>query len=420
LILCRDFYNSIHPQGPPKKDNQLQESNFSNPQEQAAHHKKICQWFLNPSKFCTEIEGEQKKHPGKCNYHLSKSHPTHDCNVKKECEKLLAEQKKLLTSSSLTTPSGHLRNLKEEIFEDAVAVDSDAVVSDSSNNTNEDDLYYFAHLKNHYLRLVKTKSASTRDTHHNIPYPIIADSGANFHMFKELEFFESIVLACGHVILGDGKTTLPIRGIGTARCTIGNQTLRIENICFVPTLAESIYSLFLHIKQPDHGLHSSFETGLHILFPTFQTQVVVGTDDLYLQAQPHADNKPSDQCILSLGSLDDVSMDTFCWHVDQFHSDINTESKNLDNLLKSLRQYYKEVKTKCQLNLNVPAGFRQSSNLQKNFHSFTPPRQSSVLVEDNIEPITNYLLCRQTIILPSFSSYIDRGSYSCQCWFLEN
>jgi len=45
------------------------------------------------------------------------------------------------------------------------------------------------------------------------------------------------------------------------------------------------------------------------------------------------------------------------------------------------------VKTKRQLNLNVPAGFRQSSNLQKNFHSFTPPRRSSLLVEDNIEPI---------------------------------
>jgi len=45
------------------------------------------------------------------------------------------------------------------------------------------------------------------------------------------------------------------------------------------------------------------------------------------------------------------------------------------------------VKTKRQLNLNVPAGFRQSSNLQKNFYSFTPPRWSSLLVEDNIEPI---------------------------------
>jgi len=72
LILCRDFYNSIHPQGPPKKDNQLQESSFSNPQERAAHHKKIRQWFLNPSKCCTEIEGEQKKHPGQCIYHVSK------------------------------------------------------------------------------------------------------------------------------------------------------------------------------------------------------------------------------------------------------------------------------------------------------------------------------------------------------------
>jgi hypothetical protein len=49
----------------------------------------------------------------------------------------------------------------------------------------------------------------------------------------------------------------------------------------------------------------------------------------------------------------------------------------LDNLLKTLRQYYKEIKTKWQLSLDVPAGFHKSSNLQQNFCAFTPPRKSS-------------------------------------------
>jgi hypothetical protein len=37
-------------------------------------------------------------------------------------------------------------------------------------------------------------------------YPIIADSGANYHnMFKEKEFFEPLHPANGRVYLGDGK-----------------------------------------------------------------------------------------------------------------------------------------------------------------------------------------------------------------------
>jgi hypothetical protein len=48
-------------------------------------------------------------------------------------------------------------------------------------------------------------------------YPIITDSGANFHMFRDREFFLSLSPATGQVILGDGKTTLPIQGVGTIK-----------------------------------------------------------------------------------------------------------------------------------------------------------------------------------------------------------
>lgn len=46
-------------------------------------------------------------------------------------------------------------------------------------------------------------------------FPIIADSGANFRMFKVREFFEMLNPASGNVILGDGKMALSIKGIGT-------------------------------------------------------------------------------------------------------------------------------------------------------------------------------------------------------------
>jgi len=44
-------------------------------------------------------------------------------------------------------------------------------------------------------------------------YPIIADSGANYHMFKEREFFSNITPTSGTVLLGDGKTRILIEGV---------------------------------------------------------------------------------------------------------------------------------------------------------------------------------------------------------------
>jgi len=82
LILCRDYYNSIKPQGIFKRDSNTA-SNF----DREAHQKKVKMWFMNSSKFSKEISKEQQKFPDKCIYHLSKSHSTDNCHVKKECEK---------------------------------------------------------------------------------------------------------------------------------------------------------------------------------------------------------------------------------------------------------------------------------------------------------------------------------------------
>ncbi len=69
-------------------------------------------------------------------------------------------------------------------------------------------------------------------------------------MFRDLEFFESLSPASGDVILGDGVIRLKIQGIGTVKCKIGYHMLSIEGVQYIPDLAESIYSLFLHINVP--------------------------------------------------------------------------------------------------------------------------------------------------------------------------
>jgi hypothetical protein len=44
-------------------------------------------------------------------------------------------------------------------------------------------------------------------------------------------------------------------------------------------------------------------------------------------------------------------------NIKQFDHEVSIASEKGDNLLKYLRRYYKEVKTKRQLNLEVPAGW---------------------------------------------------------------
>ncbi len=146
------------------------------------------------------------------------------------------------------------------VSEDNVDIEDVVLDSTTGNDTNKANLMYFSCMTNHYLRLVRSTNKSDSSRPH-MQYPIIADSGANFHMFREREFFTSLSSATGHVILGDGKTKLQIKGIGTVSCTIGDQLLTINNVRYVPDLAESMYSLFLQIQFPSHSLYSSHDEG---------------------------------------------------------------------------------------------------------------------------------------------------------------
>jgi hypothetical protein len=59
-------------------------------------------------------------------------------------------------------------------------------------------------------------------------------------------------------------------------------------------------------------------------------------------------------------NLSDMHTDSFCRNLKQFMDDVTCETKYLDNALKNLRRYYKEVKMCHQLGMEVPAGFREN------------------------------------------------------------
>ncbi len=73
------------------------------------------------------------------------------------------------------------------------------------------------------------------------------------------------------------------------------------------------------------------------------------------------------------------SSSAFCCNIKRLQEEVTQETTKLDDILRSLCRYYAEIKTKRQLGLNVPAGFRSSTSLQKMYKNFTPPHRSDQL-----------------------------------------
>jgi hypothetical protein len=212
-------------------------------------------------------------------------------------------------------------------------------------------------------------------------------------MFKDREFFSHLIPTSGQVILGDGKTSLQIKGVGTVKCRIGSNILLIDNVRWVPELSESIYSLFLHIQSLDHSIKSTCDEGLIISFPTFQTKAVIGKNDIYLNANPCTESIDDS----NISRVHVSSDNSVCKHLTQFQTEVATESQKVDNILLLLRRYYNEVKTKRQLNLEVPAGFRQSNQWQ------TDSRHHALLLKSSSINSDKDISIEETIptILPS-------------------
>jgi hypothetical protein len=330
LTLCRDYYNSVKPTAS-DKISFSGEATF----DKEAHQKKIRDWFMNPSKFCKHIENEQCCHPSKCIYHLSKTHPTEKCSVKKECDRILAAMQNTTNSPGNSPVStGQLRHITEDTNIESVVEEASVVDFDIGNDTNEEALLYFDRISKHYLRLVKSSSDISSISRHDRSFPVIADSGANYHMFRDKAIFTTLTPASGNVILGDGTTSVSIQGVGTVKCKVWSNILTLHNVRYIPGLSESMYGLFQHIKTPDHGLDSTYDNGLYLKFPTFQTKALIGSDDIYLDMLPISPTTPPRQDDSScLSSTVPVS----CHHITELCSNMSTTAKMHKNILQDLR-----------------------------------------------------------------------------------
>jgi hypothetical protein len=130
-------------------------------------------------------------------------------------------------------------------------------------------------------------ASSALNAHKSLISPVVnlgteccADSGATDHMFPDRQAFISYhpTPNC-YVELGDG-TKLKQVAKGTAKVLLNNKVILLRNVLHVPQLNEPLYSLRCHSQLPECGYFSSYETGSHLLFPSFVLEIDTSVDNI--------------------------------------------------------------------------------------------------------------------------------------------
>jgi hypothetical protein len=147
------------------------------------HHNKVKQWSLNPTQFCHEMESKQKYPSWQMYLPLSITHPTEECAVKKNVVIYWWWNVREVPLCLLLL---NLLGMYERGYILRYCFSWWCLwYWGATNDTNKDDVYYFAWMTHHYLCLVKASPTLSVYSRHQMKFPIITDSGANFHMFKE-------------------------------------------------------------------------------------------------------------------------------------------------------------------------------------------------------------------------------------------
>ncbi len=161
-------------------------------------------------------------------------------------------------------------------------------------------------------------------------------------------------------------------------------------------------------------MQSSFDTGLFLTFPTFSTKAIIGEHDIYLD--PSLGHNV-DLSYLQSPLASSLSSASICRALTQVDNNPNIKPTKQDHLLNQLCQYYKDIKTKRQLNLEVPVGFCQNNQLQRNVKEFMVSLPSKVdsdleISDDIFLPLLDQNVVSDTIDISEPSPLSDSSSPS--------
>jgi len=157
-----------------------------------------------------------------------------------------------------------------------------------------------------------------------------------------------------------------------------------------------------------------FDTGLFLTFPTFSTKAIIGEHDIYLD--PSLGHNV-DLSYLQSPLASSLSSASICRALTQVDNNPNIKPTKQDHLLNQLCQYYKDIKTKRQLNLEVPVGFCQNNQLQRNVKEFMVSLPSKVdsdleISDDIFLPLLDQNVVSDTIDISEPSPLSDSSSPS--------
>ena len=185
-------------------------------------------------------------------------------------------------------PAAHTPTLRRVTQSNDQSEDDSVTANDIEhiNNYNYDADYYPRILHNR-----------THSSCHSYTTTFVVDSGATDHMCNDRQLFTSIHEYPSppnrFVKLGDGKTKIPIRGIGTIQYEVNNKIIILHNTLFVPDLDVSLYSIKQHMSI--QGCYEHSENGIcTIAYPIFSFQANIDHEITFEVNQPALPpNRPS-------------------------------------------------------------------------------------------------------------------------------
>jgi hypothetical protein len=141
-----------------------------------------------------------------------------------------------------------------------------------------------------------------------------------------------------------------------------------------------MYLLFQNLFIVYSCILSYLIQGLFLQFPNFKTKALIGQHDIYLDAVP------STSCSnLATPPIVDEQSRAACHSIKDFQDNVLQETEYIDNLLHHLREYYRNVKTKRQLLMEVPAGFRQMSCHNQQLHHYSSLKNQKATLLSEID-----------------------------------
>jgi len=154
-------------------------------------------------------------------------------------------------------------------------------VSDTSKDNNE--------YVNNYLvscRSVKINTNICQSNPPKQPIKFIVDSAAFPHMMNQSDMFTSLLPWEGqatHVTLADGTSHAKIEGHGSIDIKIGSHSTTIDNVLYVPTLSDPLFSAKQHASTPGNYVHIQDNIAT-LAFNSFIVDLPI-TSEIYLPVE---------------------------------------------------------------------------------------------------------------------------------------